>query len=385
MRFDFATAGHIVFGPGVVDQVPSLACRLGRHALLVGGRDRARGDDLESALQTAGLRVVRFVVRGEPTVDMVREAVEITCDSGCDMVIAMGGGSSLDAGKAVAALTANGGDPLDYLEVIGRGRPLHRDPLPFVAIPTTAGTGSEVTRNAVLSAPARRMKASLRSPRMLPRLAVVDPLLARSLPPDVTAATGLDALTQLIEPYVCNRPDSLVDALCLEGMRRAARSLERACQDGEDPIAREDMALASLLGGMALANARLGAIHGFAAPLGGLFAAPHGALCARLLPFVMRVNHRALSSRDPGHPARIRYQEIARLLTGHPEATPDDGADWVARLAQRLGIAPLASYGIGRQDFALIIEKACAASSMQGNPIRLTEEELSEILEQALT
>lgn len=210
------------------------------------------------------------------------------------MVIGLGGGSVLDAGKAIAALVTNLGNVFDYLEVIGKGQPLVNAPLPFIAIPTTAGTGTEVTRNAVLGSPAHGVKVSLRSPMMLPSLAIVDPELTYGLPPEITASSGLDALTQLIEPFVSVKANPMTDAICREGIRHAAKSLRTVYHNGADASAREGMSLASLFGGLALANAALGAVHGFAGPLGGMLNAPHGAICAKLLPLVMEVNIKVL-------------------------------------------------------------------------------------------
>jgi alcohol dehydrogenase class IV len=317
-------------------------------------------------------------------VALIRKGAEYARDERCDVVIAMGGGSAIDAGKALAAMLANPGDPLDYLEVIGRGRALERASAPFIAIPTTAGTGSEVTRNAVLASPEHRVKASLRSPGMLPRLAVVDPELTLDLPRPVTAATGLDALTQLIEPYVSSRANAMTDLFCVEGIRRAAAALPRAWENGQDREARTAMSWASLLGGMALANAGLGAVHGFAAPVGGMFPAPHGAACAALLPHVMEVNVRALRARSPHGEALRRYDEIARLLTGEPHATADDGVRWVAAICRRLEIPPLRDYGVREEDIPALVEKAANASSMKGNPIPLTPDELSEIAQRSV-
>lgn len=379
MRFEFATAARIVFGPGAVREVAPAARALGSRVLLVTGRRPER-----SAALAAELEAVRFAVEGEPTVDEARRGVALARTSGCDVVVAMGGGSAIDAGKAIAALAANSGEPLDYLEVVGRGQPLAHAPLPFIAVPTTAGTGSEVTRNAVLASPEHRVKASLRSPSMLPRLAVVDPDLTLDVPPDVTAATGLDALTQVIEPYVSSRANALTDLYCLEGMRRAARSLERACRDGGDRAARTDMAMASLMGGLALANAGLGAVHGFAAPLGGAFPAPHGAVCAALLPHAMKINIAALRAREPESEALRRYETVARLLTGRADAAPEDGAAWAAALCRGLGIPPLRAYGVTADDIPALCERAARASSMKGNPIALTGEELAAIVERAL-
>jgi len=302
----------------------------------------------------------------------------------CDMVISFGGGSVIDAGKAIAAMTTNDGDVLDYLEVIGGGKPLVRPPSPFIAIPTTAGTGSEVTRNAVLASPEHRVKASLRSPLMLADVALVDPELSYGLPPAITASTGLDALTQLIEPFVCARANPMVDALCVEGIPRAARSLRAALKDGRDAAARHDMALASLFSGMALANAGLGAVHGLAAVIGGSFEAPHGAVCAILLPQVMETNLRALRARDPAGDALRRYDQVARLLTGNDQATADEGVEWVRQLVRDLNIPGLGSYAVASRHIPEVVDKSRKASSMKANPIALTCEELAGVVESAL-
>ena len=375
--FEFATAARILFGEGTLRQVPAAAASMGRRALLVTGASPLRAAPLRKALQGAGVSTVPFSVPGEPTLDLVRSAPR-----DCDLVIAFGGGSALDAAKAIAALLTNPGDPLDYLEVIGLGHPLAAPAAPCIAIPTTAGTGSEVTRNAVLASPEHRVKASLRHPSMLPRLAVVDPELTWDLPPAITASTGLDALTQLIEPYVSLRANPLTDQFCVEGIRRAASALPRVCANGGDLAARCDMAWASLLGGMALANAGLGAVHGFAAPIGGMFPAPHGAVCAALLPHAMDVNIRALRARAPEK--LTRYAEVARLIGGRPHATAPDGVACVAALCQKLEIPPLRTYGVTGSDLALLVEKAAQSSSMKGNPIVLTPEELHEIISRSL-
>lgn len=294
------------------------------------------------------------------------------------------GGSALDAAKAIAALLTNHGELVDYLEVIGAGKPLAHPGAPFIAIPTTAGTGTEVTRNAVLASPEHRVKVSLRSPRMLARLAVVDPELTFDLPRDVTARTGLDALTQLIEPYVCLRANPMTDGFCVEGLRRVARSLRRAFHDGHDIEARGDMSMASLLSGLALANAGLGVVHGFAGPVGGMFPAPHGAICAALLPCGMDVNIRALRSRAPESQSLCRYQTVACILTGKPNASALDGVEWAGEICREFGIPALGSYGVGKPDIAVLVEKASQASSMKANPIVLTREELHEVLARSI-
>ncbi|RME84418.1 MAG: iron-containing alcohol dehydrogenase [Caldilineae bacterium] len=382
--FEFATSDHILFGAGVSQTLGARLTGLGHTPLLVTGRTLHRAQPVITHLQAAGQTWRQYPVIGEPTLETVREGVALARDHNCDYVIAVGGGSVLDAGKAIAALLTNPGDPLDYLEIIGRGRQISRPAAPFVAIPTTAGTGSEVTRNAVLFSPEHRLKVSLRSPHMLPTLAVVDPELTLSLPPALTATTGLDALTQLIEPFVSNRANPLTDALCREGIRRAARSLRVAAAQPHDLAARTDMALASLFGGLALANAKLGAVHGFAGPFGGMFQAPHGGICAALLPHVVAVNVRALRTRSPGHPILARYDELGCLLTNDAAAGADDAVVWLQQLCADLQIPGLAVYGLAEKHFHELIDKARRSSSMQGNPISLTDEELRDILRMAL-
>lgn len=384
MHFDFATAEHIVFGPGTVHEAGPLAQGLGTRALVVRGSSEARAAPVLEALRTAGVQTVSFEVVHEPTTELVRAGTDKARESGCDLVVGIGGGSVIDGAKAIAALLANGGVPLDYLEVIGRGQPLTRRSVPYIAIPTTAGTGAEVTRNAVLASPEHRVKVSLRSPLILPRVAIVDPLLTHSMPPEVTASTGLDAFTQVVEPYVSPLANPITDSFCREAMFRASESLYRAYEHGDDAEAREDMALVSLLGGLALANAKLGAVHGFAGVLGGMVGAPHGAVCGRLLPFVMDANVNALTSRQPENPALARYEEIAVILTGEFEADVRAGVTWVRELCEALQVPGLATYGVTSDDFPEIIEKTQRSSSMRGNPIALTDEELAGILAQAL-
>jgi alcohol dehydrogenase class IV len=384
VRFEFATATRIVFGPGALAELGEIASPLGRRALLVTGRTLARVEPARERLLSAGVACVAFAVRGEPTVEDVRRGAEVAREEGLEIVVACGGGSAIDAGKAVAALLGNGGDPLDYLEVVGRGQPIAKPAAPFVAIPTTAGTGSEVTRNAVLASPEHRVKASLRSPSMLARAALVDPDLLTGLPPHVVAASGLDAFAQLVEPFVSGRANPMVDALCREGLARSARSLRRAFEGDESEAIRVDLALASLFGGLALANAGLGAVHGFAAPVGGMFDAPHGAACAALLPAVMRVNLRALSDRRPGSPALARYREVAAILTGRPSAEATDGLAWVESLVRALAIPGLSRWGATIADVPALVAKARHASSMRGNPVELDDTELAEIARASL-
>ncbi len=382
--FEFATANRLLFGAGKLnglgDQLKGCAKRL----LLVTGRSSDAIPRVREILSAQGIPFDEFALHGEPTVGTASEGAQLALERGCDLVIGLGGGSVLDAGKAIAALATNPGDIFDYLEVVGKGQPLLNAPLTYIAIPTTAGTGTEVTRNAVLESPAHGVKVSLRSPLMLPSIALVDPELTYSLPPAITASTGLDALTQLIEPFVSVKANPMTDAICREGIRHAARSLRRAYENGADQEAREGMSLASLFGGLALANSALGAVHGFAGPLGGMFHAPHGAICAKLLPLVMDVNLKAMISREPDHPALARYAEVSQILTGDKNATASDGVKWVSDLVRDLNIPMLSVYGLTRDRFSEAVEKTMKASSTKGNPIVLSEDELREILEIAL-
>ncbi len=384
MRFEFATATRIVFGPGVLAELGEIVAGMGSRALLVTGRTPGRAEAARETLGAAGVASVAFSVTGEPTVGDVRRGADLARSEGVELVVACGGGSAIDAGKAVAALLGNGGDPLDYLEVVGRGRPIAKASFPFVAIPTTAGTGSEATRNAVLASPEHGVKASLRSPLMVARVAIVDPDLLIGLPPRVVAASGLDAFAQLVEPYVSIRANPLVDGLCREGLARSARSLRRAFEGDSSEAVRVDLGLASLFGGLALANAGLGAVHGFAAPVGGLFDAPHGAVCAALLPAVLRVNLRALSQRQPDSPALARYREIAAIVTGRPDADAAAVVAWVEALVRALSIPGLSRWGVTEGDVDRLVAKARAASSMRGNPIELDDGELAEIARASL-
>ncbi|AMV38734.1 iron-containing alcohol dehydrogenase [Planctomyces sp. SH-PL62] len=383
MSFEFATAGRIVFGWGAFDQVPALASTLGRTALLVLGREGRHGAALAGKLAEQGIRSFAFHVDGEPKVRTVETAVHLARAEGCDLVIAVGGGSVIDAGKATAGMATQAGGLLDHLEIVGGGRPLTAPGLPFVAVPTTAGTGSEVTRNAVLDVPERRVKVSLRSPALLPRAAVVDPGLTLSLPSEITATTGMDALTQLIEPFVGLGANPLTDGICREGIALAARSLATAHRDGADRQAREDMATASLFGGLALANAKLGAVHGLAGVLGGTFSVPHGAICARLLPLVMNANIAAIERHSPDSPALNRYREVAQILTGDFAAEAHDGVEWVRALGVELKIPPLPFAEATAEELDSVLAVARGASSMKGNPIVLTDAQLREILDAA--
>src|SRR5437016_4646000 len=333
LRFEFATAPRILFGASALRDVGPIAKGLGHRALILTGRSASRASALNRLLGEHEIARWTLAIAGEPKIEDVEHGVQLARSEGCDLVIGFGGGSAIDAAKAVAALTTNGGEVLDYLEVIGRAKPLTNPPLPVIAVPTTAGTGAEVTRNAVLASPEHRVKVSLRSPLMLPKVALVDPELTYELPAGLTASTGLDALTQLIEPYVSCKANPLTDAICIEGIRRVARSLRRVFEN-------------------AAANAGLGAVHGFASPIGGMFPAPHGAVCAALLPHVMEANLIALRERAPRSEALRRYNDVARLLVGSERVGAAEGITWVENLCSHLKILPLHRYGITANDAA---------------------------------
>ena len=384
MQFEFSTATQIIFGAGKAREIGAFAQTLGRRAMVVTGRSPERVGIILEQLSEQRIGSIVFSVPGEPTTDIALIGAQKARKAACDWVIGIGGGSVIDTGKVIAALLTNKGNLMDYLEVIGKGKPIEKMPAPYVAVPTTAGTGAEVTRNSVLESPEHRVKVSMRSPLMLPRWAVVDPELTYTMPPPITASTGLDAVTQLLEAFVSNKANPLTDGICREGLRLAAHALVRVFEDGGDAKAREAMSLASLFGGLALANAKLGAVHGIAGPLGGMFKAPHGAICGRLLPFVMEMNIKALQMREPESPSLARYREVAQIVTGKKVAEPSDGINWVRNICSRLKLPPLSEYKITEADFPLLIEKAQVASSMNGNPVQLIEKELVKILQQAL-
>jgi alcohol dehydrogenase class IV len=382
--FEFATAQRILVGAGEIQRLGEWVREFGTPALVVGGGSVSRLDLVCNIIEGAGVTAIRFQSTGEPSVESVDRGRILAKDRGCKSVVACGGGSVIDLGKAIAALLSNGGEILDYLEVIGRGQALTRPAIPFAAVPTTAGTGAEATRNAVLHSSMHRQKVSLRGAFMLPRLALIDPELTVGLPPALTASTGMDALTQLIEAFVSAHANPFTDAICRQGIKSAAVWLRRAFQEPLNLAAREEMSLASLCSGMALANAGLGAVHGFAAPIGGMFPAPHGAVCAALLAPVTEMNLRALRERDASHPSLLKYAEAAALVTGDTAAQAEEIVPWLRALTAELRIQPLREFGIGADDFEAITHKASRASSMKGNPISLTDQELRRCLDGAV-
>lgn len=392
MSFEFHGVGRIVFGRGQIARLGELAAPLGRAALVVfNGDEPGRGgvlDRVTALLAEQGLAVTPVRQRGEPTVDDIDRALQAARSSACDVVIGLGGGSAVDAAKAAAGLLGNGGDALDYMEVIGKGRKITRPAVPWVAVPTTAGTGAEATRNAVIGHPGKRFKASIRSELLLPRVALVDPELGVGVPPGMTASSGMDALCQLIESYTSTGANPITDALALQGIPLAARSLRRAHADGADLDAREDMALAALLSGITLTNAGLGAVHGFAAPLGANFPVPHGTVCAALLPHVIDANVRALRAESTAHSTLARYAAVGRLMSGDQDQSDAAAIGLLLSetfaLARDLRIPSLGQFGLAPAGVPEMVALARKSSSMRFNPVVLSEGALAETLERAI-
>lgn len=383
-KFEFMTSDRIVFEREGIKNIAKLAKAFGRNALIVTGSRGALGKDIKASLEAEGITSAHFKVTEEPSLETTKKGLDLARSEKCDMVIACGGGSVIDSGKIIAAMLNNEGEILSYLEVIGEGKNLSNPSAPCIAIPTTAGTGAEVTKNAVISSLEHKVKVSLRSSYMYPDLVLLDPMLTLSMPKPITASTGLDALTQVIEPFVSHLSNPMTDAFCREGMRLAARSLKRAYDDGNDVEAREEMLLASLFGGIALANAKLGVVHGFAGVIGGMYGIPHGIVCAGLLPYSVETNVKALAERDKSNQALKRYEEVARILTGDEHASTEDGKSWIMNLCRHLNLPGFSEYGMKEEDFHEVITKSRYASSMKGNPIALTYEELEDMLRKAL-
>ncbi|KPP91347.1 MAG: Alcohol dehydrogenase, class IV [Rhodobacteraceae bacterium HLUCCA08] len=372
--FGFATAGAIRFGRGTLAEAAPFALARARRILAVRSASVAAADDLVQTLRRRGADVVEIIARGEPDLATIQADCETARPFAPHLVIAIGGGAVIDHGKALAALVPAPHGPLRYLEVVGDGKPLDAAPLPVVAIPTTAGTGAEVTRNAVLQVPEAARKVSLRDPRLCPALAIVDPELARSCPRHVVLASGLDAVTQVIEPFVGRRATPLTDALCRDAIPRGLAALKRLIEAADD-AAWDDMALTSLAGGIALANAGLGAVHGLAGVIGGRTGAAHGAICGMLLVPVLKANRAAA----PAHSdARARLDWVAECI-GARFGDPDGLVHW----ARDHGLGRLVDLGIAPADHPRLAADARGSSSFAGNPVPLGDAALDGILAQA--
>lgn len=369
--FTFATAAEIRFGRGTSRGAAGAIAELGTRVVLCHGRDGARAEWLATALAGAGCEVTRFAVPGEPDLALIEAGAARARNAGADVVAALGGGSVMDAGKAIAALAPAARPVMDHLEVVGSGLPLEVHPLPFVAMPTTAGTGAEVTRNAVIGVPEARRKVSLRDARMLARIAIVDPALTEGAPKAVTLASGLDAVVQVIEPYLSSKANPFTDAICRAAIPQGLRAL-RSVVEG-DETSRDAMAHTSLSGGLALSNAGLGAVHGLAGPIGGVAGAPHGAICGVLLGPVLRANRDLCRGQ-----ARGRIDEVEAWIS-----EVFGSIDGLGRWAASHGLPGLSQMGLDPSDHRAVAEAAAGSSSMRGNPVALAPEILTTILEAA--
>lgn len=372
--FGITAPGRILFGRGEASKAPDLIRAFGPRGVLVHGANPHRAAWLVQAL---GPETLALPCAGEPTLADLEAALAVARAHRPDWVVALGGGAALDLGKALAALIPAPEGPMEHLEVVGKGRPLTADPLPFIALPTTAGTGAEVTKNAVIGLPDLGRKVSLRDDRMVARLAIVDPALTDGCPRAVTLASGLDAVTQVIEPYVSAKATPYTDALARPAIGLGMTALMRLMQ-GEEPEARDRMAWVSLCGGLALANAGLGAVHGFAGVIGGMTGAAHGAICGALLGPVLAANRAATTGA-----ARDRLEEVCALLAGPLGCRPTDAHVALQDWARRNGLRGLADLGVTPDRHAEIVAAAKGASSMKGNPVALTDRALQDVLAQA--
>jgi len=380
MNFEFSTASKIIFGDKSVSRAADIGEAYGHKALIVCGSGQTSIAPLLKSLNKTGLEVDLFRVAHEPDIRIITEGVEKGKSSHCDFLIGIGGGSVIDSAKAISAMMTNPGELLDYLEVVGKGEKIQNMPLPMIAIPTTAGTGTEVTMNAVISVPEHQVKVSMRSQMMIPNTAIIDPELTYSMPKTLTASTGMDALTQCLEGYVSSKANPLTDCIARDGIKIAAQSLLTAYLDGENREAREGMALASLYGGITLANSGLGAVHGFAGVIGGMSGIPHGEVCSSLLAAVLKYNVQTIKEQSRLERMLLRFREIAQWLTGNEKATVDDGVLWIQNLNDQLSLPGLKEIGVRHEDFDQIIDKAIFSSSMQKNPVQLSKITLKKIL-----
>ena len=374
--FQLLLPGRILFGRGEAAKTARLAAGFGPRVLVVHGRDAARAAWLLADLNRAGCGVHALICAKEPDLPMLEAALAKARVFAPDVVIGLGGGAVLDLAKALAGLIPATGKVLDHLEGAGQGLPLSQNPLPFIAVPTTSGTGAEATKNAVIDVPAQRRKVSLRDDRMMARLAIVDPALTDGCPRGVTLSSGLDALTQVIEPYLCNRANPATDALARAAIPMALAALP-ALMQGQDAGARDAMAWVSLSGGIALANAGLGAVHGLAGVVGGVTGAAHGAICGTLLPFVIAANRAAM----PAGPVAERLAEVDAMLSTAFGGGP--GTEALHRWSRRNGLPGLAALGLDAKDHGSVAAAAAGASSMKANPVVLPEAVLQAILRAA--
>ncbi|NOH83948.1 iron-containing alcohol dehydrogenase [Vibrio sp. 03-59-1] len=378
--FQFMTSTRIIFGEGALQSSLSILNQFGYSVLLVTGQDPERSSPIIQYLKNQSMRYQHVAINGEPNITMVEETAVSGRKFHPDMVVAIGGGSVIDMGKALAAVIPNQGDVYDYVEVVGRNVPLKTKPIPLIAIPTTASSGSEVTKNAVLKSGQDRVKVSLRSPDMLADVAIVDPTLTYGTDAYTSGRGAMDAFTHLMEAYVCGDPNPLTDMVCEEGLRRLSPSIIAACKQ-DDHKARADLSFAAMLGGMAITNAKLGAAHGLASALGGKLNAPHSVISGRLAPFVMseNINEAKAAGRSD---ILNRYKRIAQIVTGRTNAHIEDSVLWVQMVLDKLALPHLSEFGVCSTSFEQVAQDALQSVAIKGNPLPLNEERLIHILNQ---
>lgn len=375
--FSIAAPARILFGRGEAAKAPALIRAFGARGLIVHGSTASRAQWLIDALRATGADVTGVACEHEPTLMMLETAIATARRFHPDWVAAIGGGAALDLGKALAALIPAPGNAMDHLEVVGKALPLAVPPLPFIALPTTSGTGAEATKNAVIGLPDHGRKVSLRDDRMLARLAIIDPALTDRSPRAVTLASGLDAVTQVIEPFVSSKATPFTDAITAPAIPQGLMALKQLMQ-AENPDARDALAYVSLTGGLALANAGLGAVHGLAGVIGGLCPAPHGAICGALLAPILRLN-RAVATGDSAQRLDQVFAHIAATFGGTADSAPETLAAW----ARHAGLPGLTAQGLPPALHAQVADAALTSSSMKGNPVALTTQDLIQALEAA--
>lgn len=393
--FEIARLPRIVFGEGRLRELPGIAAAYGRRALLVTGRRALHAsphwEPLARALRAAGIAWEELQVDSEPSPQLVDEAVAALRPKDIEVVIGIGGGSVLDAAKGIAGLLKPGNSVMDHLEGVGRDVPYQGPATPFIAVPTTAGTGSEATKNAVLSVRGERgFKKSFRDEKLVARVALVDPALLATCPPEVVAANGMDAFTQLLESYVSVKANPFTDALALSGMVAVRDGFFAAWQGGGSEEARQGragMAYAALVSGITLAQAGLGSVHGLASPLGAFFPIPHGVVCGTLVAAATAMNIQALRERDPDSPTLDKYARVGRLLAHGAQLPREEALERLVEILRqwtdRLGLGRLSAYGVREADVPKVVAHA-RGSSMKTNPIVLSDEEIAAVVRERL-
>ncbi len=382
MNFNFESPGKIIFGAGKIEELKDIILPISDNIIIITGKSN-RYNHIFKNLEDNGINYTIYNVESEPLIEDVDRAVDLAKKNLSTLVLGLGGGSVIDVAKAVSIMLLNPGEVLDYLEVVGKGETLREPSIPCIAVPTTSGTGAEVTKNSVLKSVTHKRKVSMRSPMMIPEFVIIDPELMLTLPKDITTFTGMDALTQVIEPFISPMGNPFTDMLCRDAIKKATSALLTLNREPGNIEARTDMAYVSLIGGLALANAKLGAVHGFAGPIGGMFDIPHGLVCAILLPNTLRINLEAIKERGSREQLE-KYDELAKLLLGDESKEAEDVINYLTELNVTLKIPGLGVYGIKNEDITEIVNQSKNSSSMKGNTIPLTEDEMSLILQDSL-